>query len=70
MIGRKTLKEILAELEAALSGPGGLLEGSPTDGTAKDNEVVESLRRFLAAKPRENGEEPHATVETAEAPAS
>ena len=54
MIGRKTVKEIRAELEAALCGPGGLLERPPTDGDAKSNEVVESLRRFLAAKPQEN----------------
>jgi hypothetical protein len=40
MIGRKTLGEVRAELEAALSkGPTG------------DGQVAESLRRFLAAGP-------------------
>ena len=47
MIGRKTVKEIRAELEAALCGPGGLLERPPIDADAKSSEVVESLRRKL-----------------------
>lgn len=70
MIGRKTAKEIRAELEAALCGPGGLLERPPTDGDAKENQVVQSLRQFLATKPQENTAEDPATVEIAEAPAS
>lgn len=44
MIGRKTLSEVRAELEAALgSGPTG------------DSEVAESLRRFLAAERKATG---------------
>lgn len=70
MIGRKTVKEIRAELEAALRGPGGVLERPPTDGDAKSNEVVESLRRFLATKPKENAIELPASAESAEASAS
>jgi len=38
MTGRKTLREVRAELEAALGA-----------GPAGDDEVAESLRRFLAA---------------------
>ena len=70
MIGRKTVKEIRAELEAALCDPGGLLERPPTDGDAKSNEVVESFRRFLATKPKENAVELPAAAESAEASAS
>jgi hypothetical protein len=70
MIGRKKLREIRAELEAALSGPGGLLEGSSAEGTGKSNEVVESLRRFLATKPQENGGESRAPAEGAQTPTS
>ena len=70
MIGRKTVKEIRAELEAALCGPGGLLETPATDGDAESNEVVESLRRFLATKPQDNAAEVPAAAESAEASAS
>lgn len=42
MTGRKTLREIRAELEAALGA------GPPGDG-----ETAKSLRRFLAARPGE-----------------
>jgi hypothetical protein len=49
MTGRKTLKEIRAELEAALGA-----------GPAGDTEVAESLRRFLAAggKPKGTPDQP------------
>ena len=67
MIGRKTLSEIRAELEAALSGPGGPLSGPPAVGDAKGSEVVESLRRFLATKPQ--AEETRKAAENAETPA-
>ena len=69
MIGRKSLGEIRAELEAALSGPGGPLSGPPAVGDAKGNEVVESLRRFLATKPQAEGGEPRKAAASAEAPA-
>ena len=70
MIGLKTLKEIRAELEAALAGPGGLLTRSNTDGNAPSGEGVESLRRFLAAKPNGASEEPPAAAESEKSPAS
>ncbi len=70
MMGRKTAKEIRAELEAALCGPGGLLERPPTDGDAKENQVVQSLRRFLTTKPGDDTTEAPSTVESAEAKAS
>ena len=44
MTGRKTLKEVRAELEAALGA-----------GPAGDTEVAESLRRFLATGPKRKG---------------
>ena len=59
-----------AELEAALTGPGGLLTPSTTDGNAPGSEVVESLRRFLAAKPKGAIEDPPAAAESGRSPAS
>ncbi len=44
MIGRKTLAEVRRDLEAALC-----------EGPAGEGEVVESLRRFLAAGPNRGG---------------
>lgn len=44
MTGRKTLREVRAELEAALGA-----------GPAGDDEVAESLRRFLAAGRKRKG---------------
>ena len=53
MTGRKTLKEVQAELEAALGA-----------GPAGDTEVAESLRRFLATGRKHKGtpnQPPHPT---------
>ena len=70
MIGRKTLSEIRAELEAALCGPGGMLAGPPKEGDAPEGEVVASLRRFLATMQEGGSAKPPAKAEIAKSPAS